>query len=156
MQIIDTQDVGSFKIAIVISRYNADLSEEILEAARERLKELEFQDEDVLIVWAPGVLEIPAIAHAIARQKIYAAVVCIGTLIRGETSFYEHACEGLSQTCQTLAVEHQIPVINGILMTETKAQAKERLGGKKGHRVREAINAAYESVSVMRQLGGSK
>jgi 6,7-dimethyl-8-ribityllumazine synthase len=142
-----------YNVAIVVSRFNEDITQRLLEGAVQRLKELDFADEHITVVWVPGAVEIPLTAQRLARADNIEVIICLGAVIRGETSHYDYVCEQVSQGCQKVSLEQDIPVIFGILTTENEEQALDRLGGKHGHKGRDAVDAALEMVSVLRQIG---
>jgi 6,7-dimethyl-8-ribityllumazine synthase len=142
-----------FSIAIVVSRFNTEVTTAMVDGALVRLKELGFQEEQITQVWVPGAIEIPLTAQRLARTGDFEAIVVLGAVIRGETTHYDYVCEQVSEGCGRLALEADIPVIFGVLTTENVAQAIDRLGGKHGHKARDAIDAAYEMVSVLSQVG---
>lgn len=142
----------SFNIALVISRFNEDVTRLLYEGAIERLKELAFLDENITTVWVPGAIEIPIAAQKLANSNQYKAIIVLGAVIRGETTHYDYVCQQVSFGCQKVALENQIPVIFGVLTTENEEQAFDRTGGKHGHKGRDAVNAALEMVSLLRQI----
>jgi len=153
MNIITPQKIKEhFNIGIVVSRFNSEITEALLDGALKRLKELEFVNEHITVVWVPGAVEIPLMAQQLVKTDTYEAVICLGAVIRGETSHYDYVCQQVSHGCQKVALENQIPVIFGILTTETEEQALDRVGGKHGHKGEDAVNAAMEMVSVLRQI----
>lgn len=141
-----------FNIGIVVSRFNEAVTQRLQEGALERLQELGFTDEQVTVVEVPGAVEIPIIAQQLIRSETYEAIVCLGAVIRGETSHYDYVCSQVSDSCQQLALQYHIPVIFGVLTTENGQQALARVGGEKGHKGKYAVDAAVEMVSLMRQL----
>lgn len=144
-----------FSVAIVVSRFNEEVTEKLLSGALERLKELKIPGEHITVISVPGAVEIPLILKKLAQTNNYEVLVALGAVIRGETSHYDYVCDQVSQGCQRIALDSNIPVIFGVLTTEDEEQALERTGGRHGHKGREAIDAAYEMVSIMRQLGNS-
>lgn len=153
MTVIDSQALKQpFPIAIVVSRFNLPITEALHVGAIGRLQELGFADSDVTTVWVPGAVEIPLTVKRLAEQKKYAAIVTLGAVIRGETTHYDYVCDQASQGCQQLALEYDVPVIFGVLTTENMAQAQARTGGGKGHKGRDAVDAACDMVSVLEQL----
>lgn len=153
MQIITAQKIKQhYNVAIVVSRFNEEITQALYEGAIARLKELEFADEHITTIWVPGAVEIPLVAQRLARADGYEAIICLGAVIRGETSHYDYVCDQVSQGCQRVALENDIPVIFGILTTDNEQQALDRVGGKHGHKGREAVDAALEMVSVLRQI----
>lgn len=153
MQEVRVKDLhGGFNVAVIISRFNNEVTQALYQGALERLDELGFTAQQIKVVWVPGCVEIPLVAQRLAKTKKHDAIVCLGAVIRGQTSHYDYVCEQVSQGCQQVMMAHNLPVIFGVLTTENLAQAKDRCGGKKGHKGREAIDAAYEMVSVLQQL----
>ncbi len=153
MQVLNVQNVpGCFNIAIVVSRFNHEITQKLLEGAIERLKELGFSEDRITVAWVPGAVEIPVTAQRFARVGKYEAIICLGAVIFGETRHFDYVCQQVSQGCQTVALNNDIPVIFGVLTTENMQQAQDRVGGRKGHMGREAANAAYEMVSVLDQI----
>ena len=143
---------GTFNVAIVVSRYNGDITQKLLDGAEGRLQELGFTKERLTIIWVPGAVEIPLAAQRLARTGKYEAIICLGAVIFGETRHFDYVCEQVSQGCQHVALSHDMPVIFGILTTDNIEQAYERVGGKKGHVGRQSADAAFELVSVLRQI----
>lgn len=153
MHTIIAQDMkSSFKIAIVASRFYYEIVETLCQGAVERLKELEFRDEQITIVWVPGVEEIPLVAKQLTKHDDYKAIICLGVVIRGETDIYDYVCQQASFGCQKVALATEIPVIFGVLPTKNIEQALARAGGKHGHKGRESVDCAYEMISVLQQL----
>ncbi len=153
MKIIDVKKpIVSFPIAIVTSRFNSEITQRLYEGAIERLKELNFKEEEITATWVPGAVEIPLIAKKLAETNRYAAIICLGAVIRGETTHYDYVCQQVSLGCQEIALSCDIPVIFGILTTEDEQQALERTGGIHGHKGRDAVDTACEVVSVLVQI----
>jgi 6,7-dimethyl-8-ribityllumazine synthase len=153
MQVFSPQQLKQpFNIALVVSRFNIDVTQKLYEGAVERLKELNFSDEQISVAWAPGSVEIPLLAQRLAKTNVYAAIICLGAVIRGDTSHYDYVCQQVSYGCQRVALEHDLPVIFGVLTTEDETQALDRVGGQHGHKGRDAVDAAVEMVSVLRQI----
>ena len=143
---------GRFPIALVVSRFNSEVTDQLLKGAIERLKELDFQDSDILIVKVPGAIEIPVVAQRLAQQGVYSAIVALGAVIRGDTSHFDYVCEQVSDGCRHIALQYDLPVIFGVLTTDTDEQALARVTPT-NHKGREAIDAAVETVSVLKTLG---
>jgi len=140
----------SARIAIIVSRFNLDITSRLLEGALTRLQELSTPEKSV--TWVPGAIEIPLIAQHLAQTTQYDAIVTLGAVIRGETTHYDYVCQQVSTGCQKVALENHLPVIFGILTTENMAQALERTGGKQGHVGRSAIDTAFHMVHLLRTL----
>lgn len=154
MKIIQQRDSKlTFPLAIVVSRFNEEVTLRLLDGALSRAKEAGFGDKELTVVWVPGAVEIPVTAQRLAQLGIYEAIVCLGAVVRGETTHYDYVCEQVSQGCQQVALQNDVPVIFGVLTTENEEQALDRAGGKHGHKGRDAVDAAREMVAVLRQLG---
>jgi 6,7-dimethyl-8-ribityllumazine synthase len=140
-------------IAIVVSRFNQEITERLLQGAVERLKELEIEENELHVVWVPGAIELPLVAQQFAKQENCEAVICLGAVIRGETDHYDYVCQQVSYGCQRVALDYDVPVIFGVLTTENEEQARERTGGAHGHKGREAAEAAIEMMALMQPEG---
>ncbi|MES2997921.1 MAG: 6,7-dimethyl-8-ribityllumazine synthase [Pseudomonadota bacterium] len=137
-----------FNLAIVVSRFNEDITEALLKAARRRLQELKFPEERITIVKVPGAIEIGLAAQQLAISEAnYLAIICLGAVIRGETDHYDYVCQQVSYACQKVALEESIPVIFGVLTTDTEAQACDRIS--KGA---DAVDTALDMVSLLDQF----
>lgn len=141
-----------FNLAIVISRFNEEITQRLFNGAIQRLQKLGFPDEHITITWVPGAVEIPLVAQRLARSNSYAAIICLGAVIRGDTSHYDYVCEQVSVGCQRVALENDIPVIFGILTTDNETQALERAGGAHGNKGSDAVDVALEMVSITQQI----
>ena len=133
------------KIAIVISRFNEPVTRKLYAGCVERLQELNVVLDEADSCWVPGAVEIPVIAQRDA-QRGYDAVICLGAVIRGETTHYDYVCQSVSYGCQRVALDFDVPVIFGILTTENSDQAFDRLGGAHGHKGRDAADTAIEMI----------
>lgn len=138
------------KIALITSQFNEKITQLLQQGAIQRFQEkgIPIADKDIFIV--PGAIEIPIIAATLASKGTYDALVCLGAVIRGETSHYDYVCLQVSYGCQKIALEKKIPVIFGILTTENEQQAYDRCGGIYGHKGIECADTAIEMVSIMR------
>lgn len=143
---------GSFPIAIVVSSFNRSVTEELKKGALRRLSEQGFNPQDITLVEVPGAVEIPLIAKRLAMYKQVDAIIALGAVIRGETSHYDYVCEQVSNGCQRIALDYDIPVIFGVLTTEDEAQAWERLGGSHGHKGADAADCAIAMHKILREL----
>ncbi len=153
MKLINAKDLGRpFPVAIVISRFNEQVTQKLCEGAVQRLNELEIPNELITLVWVPGAVEIPIIAKQLAQSKQYSAIIALGAVIRGETGHYDWVSKQVSDGCQQVALTGDLPVIFGVLTTENLAQALDRAGGKHSHAGRDAADCAFEMVSIINQL----
>lgn len=137
-----------FKLAIVVSRFNEEITDALLQSALARLNTLGFPKEHITVLSVPGAVEIGLVAQQLACSETnYLAIICLGAIIRGDTDHYDYVCQQVSYACQKVALEESIPVIFGILTTENKTQALARIN--KGA---EAVDAAMEMVSLLDQI----
>ena len=144
----DTND----KFAIVVSKFNEFITEKLLDGCLETLMNNGVSDKNIDIVKVPGAFEIPTAAKNLLDLNKYSAVICLGCVIRGETSHYEHICSAVSTEINYLGVLSGKPVIFGVLTCENVDQAQARAGGKVGNKGREAAVAAIEMVDLLRNV----
>jgi len=142
----------SFPLAIVVSRFNEIVTQALLEGALARARELGFHDDHITVVHVPGAVEIPIVAKRLAQSQQYRAIVTLGAVIRGETSHYDYVCDIVSQGCLQISLEHNVPVIFGVLTTENDEQALDRCGGSHGHKGVYAVDAAVEMATVLSKI----
>lgn len=140
------------KFAIVTSVFNQEVTDKLLAGALERLKELGVQKNNITSLRVPGAVEIPLTAKLLAKSQKYAAIICLGAVIRGETTHYDYVCEQVSQGCQRVMLDYEIPVIFGVLTTENEEQAFARAGGAHGHKGRDAADCAVAMVELVQKL----
>ncbi|MBN2242003.1 MAG: 6,7-dimethyl-8-ribityllumazine synthase [Acidobacteria bacterium] len=140
------------RFAIVISRFNSFISDRLLTGAMDALERHGAASNDISVVWVPGSFEIPPIAKKLTSSKGYDAILCLGVLIRGETPHFEYLSATVTKELGAIAVESEIPVINGILTCNTMEQAVDRAGLKTGNKGFDAATTAIEMVQVMNQL----
>jgi 6,7-dimethyl-8-ribityllumazine synthase len=140
------------KYAIVVSRYNDNITAKLLDGAVATLKEHGIADESIDVAWVPGAWEIPLIAERMAESESYAAVICLGAVIKGETTHDEHINRMVSTTLGQLALDVGIPIVFGILTCNTMEQAIHRAGGNVGNKGIECAEAALKMVSLLGKL----
>jgi 6,7-dimethyl-8-ribityllumazine synthase len=140
------------RFAIVVSRFNEEITEGLLSGAREVFAEASVRDEDLTIVRVPGAFEIPIAAQRLAESGDYDAIVCLGCLIKGDTMHFEYIAEAASQGIVQAAAATGIPMAFGVLTTMTEEQAVERSGTGAGNKGREAAAAALEMATLFRKL----
>lgn len=149
---VQTELAKQVQIAIVVSEFNRDITEELLAGALARLAEAQVPMAHVQVVWVPGAVEIPLVAKVVAEQQLAHAIIALGAVIRGDTSHYDYVCQQVSQGCQQVMMTYGVPVIFGVLTTENEQQAYARIGGEHGHKGKEAADSALAMVSVLNQL----
>lgn len=138
------------KIAIVVSKFNEHITLPLLEGCMSQLNSYEIAITPADVTWVPGAVEIPLIAQRYAASGHYDAVICLGAVIRGETTHYDYVCQQVSYGCQRTALQYDLPVIFGVLTTENDEQAFDRVGGKQGHKGKEAADAALAMAQLPR------
>ncbi len=140
------------RIALVVSQFNDEITHELLQGALAHLASQGISQKQCTVAHVPGAIEIPLIAKLFAKQQQYDAIICLGAVIRGETSHYDYVCQQVSQGCQQVMLTFDIPVIFGILTTENTQQAQERIGGKEGHKGKEAAATALAMINLIKRL----
>ncbi len=139
-------------IAIVVSRFNEDITGNLLKGAKQRLLELGISEAQLEIAWVPGAVELPLIAAQFAKQQRFAAIICLGVVIRGETDHYDYVCQQASMGCQEVSLRHNIPVMFGVLTTHSRSQAMARAGGERGNKGAYCADAAVDMAQLMAKL----
>ncbi len=145
-----TAPAGRF--AIVVSRYNESITEKLLDGALATLSQCGVHDDAIDVVRVPGAWEIPVVARRLATTSRYVAVLCLGAVIRGETTHDKHINNQVSAALARLAEETLMPVLFGLLTCNSLEQAINRAGGKVGNKGSECAQAAVEMVNLMRKL----
>lgn len=140
------------KFAIVAARFNDVVTTKLLEGAVAALKQNGVREEEVTVAWVPGAFEIPATAKKLAASKKYAAVICLGALIRGETPHFDYIAAAASKGIEEVGRECGVPVIFGVLTVDKIEQALERAGGKMGNKGTEAALAAIRMADLFEQI----
>ena len=140
------------RFAIVVSRFNEFVTESMLDGALDTLDRHGVDLDEVTIVHVPGSLEIPVAAKKCAGSDDYDAVICIGAVIRGATDHFDYVCSGVSSGTMQTALDTEVPVIFGVITTDTIEQAIERAGTKAGNKGGDAAAAAIEMANLMDQL----
>lgn len=138
------------KVGIVAARFNEFITSKLLSGALDGLKRHDVQEENIDVAWVPGAFEIPLIASKMAKSKKYDAVICLGAVIRGNTSHYDYVCNEVSKGIAQIALTNGIPVLFGVLTTENIEQAIERAGTKSGNKGFDSAVSAIEMVNLMR------
>jgi 6,7-dimethyl-8-ribityllumazine synthase len=147
-------DAAGLRVAVVVSRFNELITRQLLEGARDGLRRHGADEEMLSVVWVPGAFEIPPVAQRLARSGAFDAVVCLGAVIRGATPHFDHVANQTAAGIARAAQETGVPVIFGILTTDTIEQAIERAGTKAGNKGFDAAVAAIEMANLLRQLPG--
>jgi 6,7-dimethyl-8-ribityllumazine synthase len=140
------------RFAIAVSRFNEIVTGRLLEGALEALAAAGVAGDDVDVVWVPGAFELPVVAQRLAGSYSYDGVICLGAVIRGETTHFEHVAGQAAEGIRRAAQETGVPVAFGVLTTESLEQALERAGGAHGNKGWDAARAAIETASLLDQL----
>lgn len=140
------------KVGIVAARFNEFITSKLLSGAMDGLIRHEVTQEDVEVVWVPGAFEIPLIAQKMAESGKYDAVICLGAVIRGATSHYDLVCNEAAKGVAQVGLKTGVPVLFGVVTTDTIEQAIERAGTKAGNKGYDCATSAIEMVNLIRQI----
>ena len=144
----------NIRIGIVAARFNEFITSKLLSGAIDTLQRHDVKSEDIDVAWVPGAFEIPLIASKMARTGKYDAIICLGAVIRGNTSHYDYVCSEVSKGIAQVSLNSSIPVMFGVLTTENIEQAIERAGTKAGNKGSECAEGAIEMVNLIRSIEG--
>ncbi|MFR6222075.1 MAG: 6,7-dimethyl-8-ribityllumazine synthase [Anaerococcus sp.] len=136
------------KYAIVVARFNHFITDRLVEGCLDTLKRHEVKDEEIELVRVPGAFEIPLAAKKLSH-KDYDAVICLGAVIRGDTSHYDYVCSEVSKGIANVSLESGKPIIFGVVTTDTIEQAVQRAGTKAGNKGSDAAISAIEMANLM-------
>ena len=140
------------KFALVVSRFNDFITEKLLSGALDALVRSGAADEDLEVVKVPGAFEIPLVAKKIANTKRFDAIICLGAVIRGSTPHFDYVSAEVSKGVAMVGMESEIPIIFGIITTDTIEQAIERAGTKAGNKGWSAAIAAVEMANLFEMI----
>ncbi|MFC5603363.1 6,7-dimethyl-8-ribityllumazine synthase [Sporosarcina koreensis] len=140
------------KIGIVVSRFNEFITGKLLGGAEDALRRHGVDAKDIEIAWVPGAFEIPLIAKRMAASKKYDAVITLGTVIRGSTPHFDYVCNEVAKGVAALNMTEDVPVIFGVLTTDSIEQAVERAGTKAGNKGWDAGVSAIEMANLVKQF----
>jgi len=143
---------GKENYAIVVSRFNEFITNRLLDGAIDSLKRHGADDQQITIVWVPGALEIPLAAKKLAKNGQYVAVICLGAVIKGQTSHYDYVCQQVSRGIGQISYDSGVPTIFGVLTCDTFEQAVERAGTKMGNAGADAATTAMETADVIKKI----
>ncbi len=138
--------------AVVVARFNEDVTRRLLEGALRAFQEHGVAPEDVDVAWVPGSLELPVAAKRLAQSGRYHAIVALGCVIRHETRHFDLVAEGATHGLVRAALDTGVPVVHGVLACLTREQALDRAGGARGNKGYEAALTAIEMANLMRRL----
>ncbi|HDG5418110.1 TPA: 6,7-dimethyl-8-ribityllumazine synthase [Staphylococcus aureus] len=140
------------KVAIVVSRFNDFITGRLLEGAKDTLIRHDVNEDNIDVAFVPGAFEIPLVAKKLASSGNYDAVITLGCVIRGATSHYDYACNEVAKGVSKVNDQTNVPVIFGILTTESIEQAVERAGTKAGNKGAEAAVSAIEMANLLKSI----
>jgi len=140
------------KFGIVVSRFNEFISNKLLDGCRDALLRHGVEENDICIAWTPGSFEIPLIALKMARTKKYDAIICLGAIIRGGTPHFDYVASEYTKGVAKVALDTELPVINGVITAENLEQAIERAGAKMGNKGFTAATSAIEMANLIKGI----
>lgn len=154
MDLQGTHTATGCRFAIIVSRFNEDITEGLLAGAREALAEAAVREEDVTVVRVPGAFEIPVVALRLTETGQFDAVICLGCLIKGDTMHFEYIASATAHGIMDVSTRTGLPISFGVLTTLSDDQARERARSGRGNKGREAALAAIEMATLFRQIDG--
>ncbi|PRX33522.1 6,7-dimethyl-8-ribityllumazine synthase [Orenia metallireducens] len=143
---------AGLKFGIIVGRFNEFISSRLLSGALDALKRHGVKEEDIEVAWVPGAFEVPLVAKKMATTNNYDAIICLGAVIRGATPHFDYVCAEASKGISKVSLDSGLPVMFGILTTDTIEQAIERAGTKAGNKGWEAAVGALEMANLMNQF----
>ncbi len=153
MRVLEGNLVGTgMKVGIIAARFNELIVSKLVAGAEDGLRRHGVDSDDIHLAWVPGAFEIPFMAQKMARSGNYDAIICVGAVIRGATSHYDYVCAEVSKGIAQVSLQEGIPVMFGVLTTDTIEQAIERAGTKAGNKGYDCAEAAIEMVQLSRRM----
>jgi len=140
------------KFGIIVGRFNEFIGGKLLSGALDGLKRHGVEEDEIEIAWVPGAFEMPLIAKRLAKSGKYDAVICVGAVIRGSTPHFDYVSSEVSKGIASVSLETGVPVIFGVLTTDTIEQAIERAGTKSGNKGYDAAVTAIEMANLLKQI----
>ncbi|MEI6570691.1 MAG: 6,7-dimethyl-8-ribityllumazine synthase [Actinomycetes bacterium] len=149
---IEPLDASTLRIAVVVSRFNDDITGALLDGALSTLREAGLPEEGLTLVSVPGAFELPITAKALASRGDCDAVICLGAVIRGDTPHFDYVAGEASAGLMDASLYTGIPIIFGVLTVDTHSQAIDRVGGSEGHKGEEAAATAVEMANLIKRI----
>ena len=140
------------RFGIVVSRFNEFFTSKLLGGALDALHRHGASEDDITVAWVPGAFELPLVSKKMAESGKYDAIIALGTVIRGSTTHYDYVCNEVSKGIATVSMQTGVPVMFGILTTDTIQQAMERAGTKAGNKGYDCALGAIEMVNLIKQI----
>jgi 6,7-dimethyl-8-ribityllumazine synthase len=156
MEYSGTLDGKGISVGIIISRFNEMISQKLLGGAQDCLQRHGVSEKNVDVYWVPGALEVPLIAKKAAQSGKYDAVITLGAVIQGDTPHFDIVAAESAKGVAMTSLDLGVPIINGILTTNTMEQAIDRAGAKAGNKGYTVAEAAIEMVNLIKMIGGKK
>ncbi len=138
------------RFAIVVAEWNRSITTKLLEGAIETLTAAGVEESHIDVAWVPGAWEVPVVAQRLAKSGSYASIICLGAVIRGETTHNEYLNQGVSLALMQLSLELDMPILFGILTCESMEQAIHRAGGNVGNKGSECAESALKMVGLLK------
>ncbi len=151
-ELIGGRDGRGLKIAIVVARFNEDITSKLLQGALQSLKDCRVNDTNVTVVWVPGALELGLAAMTLARSGRFHALVCLGCVIRGQTGHYDVVVTQGTGALTQVSLKTGIPIGMGVITTQNEDQAMNRAGGSHGNKGSDAAMAAVEMANLIKLI----
>ncbi len=142
----------NYRFGIIVSRFNEFISGHLLSGALDCLKRHEADENNIEVIWVPGSFEIPLAAQKAARSERYDAVICLGAVIRGSTPHFDYVASEVAKGVATVSLDTGLPVIFGVITSDTLEQAIERAGSKAGNKGWQAAASAIEMADLNSQF----
>ncbi len=149
---IEPLDASTLRIAVVVSRFNDDITGALLDGALSTLREAGLPEEGLTLVSVPGAFELPVTAKALASRGDCDAVICLGAVIRGDTPHFDYVAGEAAAGLMDASLYTGIPIIFGVLTVDTRSQAIDRVGGSEGHKGEEAAATAVEMANLIKRI----
>ena len=143
---------SGLKFGIVVSRFNDFITQKLLTGALDTLTRQGVNDDNIEIAWVPGAMEIPVAAQKMAKSHEYDAIICLGAIVKGATPHFDYIATESAKGIAKIALDEELPVINGILNTENLEQAIERAGTKMGNKGSAAAQSAIEMANLLKSF----
>ncbi len=140
------------KFGIIVGRFNEFIGGKLLSGALDALKRHGANEEDIDIVWVPGAFEIPLVAKKMAKTEKYDAVICLGAVIRGSTPHFDYVSNEVTKGIANVSLSTELPIVFGVLTTDTIEQAIERAGTKAGNKGYDAAITAIEMANLLKEI----
>lgn len=145
-----------YRFAIAVSRFNEFITSRLLDSAVDCLKRHGAREDSIEVAYCPGAFEIPQLARQLAATGRYSAVICLGCVIRGETPHFEYVAQAAATGIEHAALDTRVPIVFGVLTTDSLQQAIDRAGGKSGNKGWDAAMAAIEMADLGKTLSPNK